>query len=104
MRKTVLALAAVGMVGALAGCTNPFSGDPQAGMNSGQNEVSHPATVIEFPKTYRNIAIECDGTTRIYEDPDQVIGDTYVINSPECGAPAGSTPIVAGARPSTTGN
>ena len=38
MRKTVLALAAVGMVGALAGCTNPFSGDPQAGMNAGDRD------------------------------------------------------------------
>ena len=88
MRKIHLAVAAVliGASFALAGCG---LGNHTSDNTSKVAQPTGPATVIQFPYGFRNVAAKCDGTTMVYSGSAGV--DDYlppsiaaVPNDPRC--------------------
>lgn len=87
-RRTDIALA-TGLLAALAlgACGGAPHGD--APVEPGGVDTS-PATVIQFPEGFRNVAVKCDGPNRVYSSSrgsssDAVAGSVAVVpNDPRC--------------------
>ena len=87
MKKTVPFLLAVLLVSALGGCSkyNEDRGRGDAPIGE-TNEAKRD--VYEFPDQYANIAVACDGTSRMYVTTRKGdVAATLVVipDSPECG-------------------
>lgn len=85
-KTRIIAVVAAGTLAALAlgGCTLTHSSD-----NASVVQPTGPASVIQFPYGFRNIAYKCDGTTMVYSlsagtADDQPGGVAVVPNDPRC--------------------
>jgi hypothetical protein len=88
MRGTALAAGAVAALlgtAALAGC----SGLKHASDNKGSVQPTGPASIIQFPYGFRNVAYKCDGPNMVYSgsagvDDSLPPSIAVVPNDPRC--------------------
>jgi len=87
MSKRTIALAAVGVaaVASLSGCW----GNHASNNSSQVAQPTGPATIIQFPYGFRNVAYKCDGPNMVYSGSagaDDVLPPSIAVvpNDPRC--------------------
>lgn len=84
--KRIVAIVAIGgfAIAGLSGCWGNHTSN-----NSSSVEPTGPASIIQFPHGYRNVAYKCSGTTMVYSlsaavDDSLPGGIAVVPNDPRC--------------------
>lgn len=86
MKKRILGLTAVGVlaVGSLSGCWGNHASN-----NASVVQPTGPATIVQFPYGFRNVAYKCDGPNMVYSgsagaDDTLPPSIAVVANDPRC--------------------